>query len=78
MRGSAASGLGADVGSDPFQIGGATCHQEHVAAFLREHDGRSLADAAAGAGDDGDLVLELQIHSLISPQYAMLCFRSPL
>ena len=47
---SLAHGVGVDVGDHDAR------------AFARQRQGRGVADAAAGSGDDGDFAGELQIH----------------
>ncbi len=42
----------------------ATCQQRHVGAFLRQHAGNRLADAAAAAGHQRALAVQLQVHGV--------------
>ncbi len=50
---------GVDAGGDGFQRFAAAAGEDDGGAFLGERQGGGLADAAAGAGDPGDLSIKL-------------------
>src|SRR5262249_2734200 len=51
-----------DVRSGRFERCRVAGHERHMRAFLGKLATDCLADAAAAAGDDSDLALELEIH----------------
>jgi len=70
QRHDAATGGGGQLqgrGGQGLQVSGG---DHHVDALLGEGQGNRLADAAAGAGDQGALAVQLQIHGM-SPGWAI-------
>jgi hypothetical protein len=56
------AGLGGDLLRGGFQRSGVPGRDDHVAALAGEELGHAPADALAGAGDEGDLAVQPQIH----------------
>jgi hypothetical protein len=57
-----AAGLLADCVGCALQGRFAACHQSDPRALSREKAGDAVSDAHAGAANEGDLVLEVQVH----------------
>src|SRR5262249_33653206 len=58
--------LARDLGLRGLEVGGGAGDQHHVAAFFRHGVGGGAADALGGAGDEGRLAGELEVHGLLS------------